>query len=76
MTEYGMGDDATIEEILNDVDTNKVTSTHTCIHTYVYICVRVCMHAYAYMLCVVFLQMTEYYWFNFCAGWKYQLRGV
>lgn len=31
MTEYGMGDDATIEEVLDDVDTDKVTSIHTCI---------------------------------------------
>lgn len=25
MTEYGMGDDATIDEVINDVDTDKVS---------------------------------------------------
>lgn len=28
MTEYGMGDEATIDEILDDVDTDKVGYSH------------------------------------------------
>ena len=28
MTEYGMGDDATIDEVLNDVDTDKVSRSY------------------------------------------------
>lgn len=29
MTQYGMGDDATIDEVINDVDTDNVRKTFT-----------------------------------------------
>lgn len=58
MIEYGMGDDATIDEIMNDVETDKVIiyTQILIICTHIYIFARVCICMY---IAVVFLQMTE-----------------
>lgn len=37
MTEYGLGDEATIDEVINDIDTDKVFDLSIILFFYIYI---------------------------------------
>jgi len=60
MSQYGMGDEATIDEVIEDVDTDKV---------------KILSFDLFITICWCFLE-TDLEIETYCAGWKYQLRGI
>lgn len=62
MTEYGMGDEATIDEILNDVDTNKVSN---------YIAYKL-----IWFSVYIYISFNDASFSHSCAGWEHQLRRI
>lgn len=50
MSQYGMGDEATINEVLDDVDTDKVSDCLPLVHYYLPACIPEPLQEQKYML--------------------------